>query len=184
MKPRVIGLTTALLLLISLPAVAQKVSVDYDKNASFTNYKTYAWKEGTPAKNPLNNTRIIDAIDKQLTAKGLMKVDAEQNPDLIVIYHAAVDIETQINTVNMGGYNGWYGPYGGGFGGGSSTTYVDKIPVGTVRVDIGDPKMKKLLWQGKGSDTLSDKPEKIEKTINKAAEKMFKNFPPDLKKKK
>ena len=40
MKPRVVGLTMALLLVISLPAVAQKVIVDYDKTASFTNYKT------------------------------------------------------------------------------------------------------------------------------------------------
>lgn len=183
MKPRVVGLTMALLLVTSLPAVAQKVIVDYDKAASFTNYKTYAWKEGTPAKNPLNNTRILEAIDKQLAAKGFMKVDAEQNPDLIILYHAAVDIETQINTVNMGGYYGWYGGYYGG-GGGTSTTYVDKIPVGTLRVDMGDPKTKKLLWQGKGTDTVDEKPEKLEKTINKVAEKMFKNFPPDLKKKK
>jgi hypothetical protein len=183
MKPRVIGLTLALLLVISLPAIAQKVTVDYDKAASFTNFKTYAWKEGTPAKNPLMQTRITEAIDKELAAKGFKKVDAEQNPDLVVLYHAAVDVETQINTVNMGGYYGWYGPYGGVGGGGSSTTYVDKIPVGTLRVDIGDIKNKKLLWQGKAVSNLSDKPEKVEKTINKSAEKMFKNFPPDLKKK-
>jgi hypothetical protein len=182
MKPRVIGLTLALLLAISLPAVAQKVTVDWDKAATFGGYKTYAWKEGTPAKNPLYQARITDAIDKQLAAKGLLKVDAEQNPDLVVLYHAAVDIETQINTVNMGGYYGWYGPYGGG-GGGSSTTYVDKIPVGTLRVDIGEVKTKKLLWQGKATDTLSDKPEKVEKTIYKSAEKMFKKYPPEQKKK-
>lgn len=182
MKPRVIGLAIVLLLVISLPALAQKVTVDYDKAASFTNFKTYAWKEGTPAKNPLIQTRITSAIDKELAAKGYMKVDAEQNPDLVVLYHAAVDVETQINTVSMGGYYGWYGPYGGG-GGGSSTTYVDKIPVGTLRVDIGDVKNKKLLWQGKAVSNLSDKPEKVEKTINKSAEKMFKNFPPDAKKK-
>ena len=183
MKPRVISLTVALLLVLSLPAVAQKVVVDYDKNASFKTFKTYAWKEGTPAKNPLVQTRITDAIDKQLAAKGFMKVDAEQNPDLVVLYHAAVDVETQINTVSMGGYSGWYGPYGGYGGGGTSTTYVDKIPVGTLRVDIGDVKNKKLLWQGKATDTISDKPEKIDKIINKSTEKMFKNFPPDLKKK-
>jgi len=183
MKPRVIGSTVALLLAISIPAVAQKVTVDYDKAASFSTYKTYTWKEGTPAKNPLMQQRITDAIEKELAAKGFMKVNAEQNPDLVVIYHAAVDIETQINTVSMGGYSGFYGPYGGYGGGGSSTTYVDKIPVGTLRVDIGDPKNKKLLWQGKATDNLSDKPEKVEKTINKCAEKMFKNFPPDLKKK-
>lgn len=183
MKPRVIAWTVALLLVISIPAVAQKVTVDYDKAVSFSTYKTYAWKEGTPAKNPLMGQRITDAIEKQLAAKGFTKVTAEQNPDLVIIYHAAVDIETQINTVSMGGYSGWYGPYGGYGGGGSSTTYVDKIPVGTLRVDIGEVKNKKLLWQGKATDNLSDKPEKVEKTIIKMSEKMFKNFPPDLKKK-
>ena len=183
MKSRVIGLTMALLLATSLPAVAQKVRVDYDKAASFTNFKTYAWKEGTPGKNPLMQTRITEAIDKQLAAKGYMKVDAEQNPDLVVLYHVAIDVETQINTVNMGGYYGFDGGYYGG-GGGTSTTYVDKIPVGTLRVDIGDVKNKKLLWQGTATDNLSDKPEKVEKTINKAAEKLFKDYPPDLKKKK
>jgi hypothetical protein len=101
-----------------------------------------------------------------------------------VLYHVAIDVETQINTVNMGGYSGWYGGYYGGGGGGTSTTYVDKIPVGTLRVDIGDVKNKKLLWQGTATDNLSDKPEKVEKTINKAAEKMFKEYPPDLKQKK
>jgi hypothetical protein len=183
MKPRVIGVAMALSLVISLPAVAQKVRVDFDKAASFANFKTYAWKEGTPAKNPLIQTRITSAIEKELAAKGFMKVDAEQNPDLVVLYHAAVDIETQINTVNMGGYYGWYGPYGGAGGGGTSTTYVDKIPVGTLRVDIGEVKNKKLLWQGTATSNLSDKPEKVEKTINKSAEKMFKDFPPDRKKK-
>lgn len=182
MKARYIGLTVVLVPLLCITMVAQKVNVDFDKAATFTNFKTYTWKQGTPAKSPLMDQRILDAIDKQMTLKGLTKVAAESSPDLVLIYHAAVEYETQINTIDMGGWYGWYGPYYGG-GGGTSTTTIDKIPVGTLRLDMGDVKQKKLIWQGRANSDLSDKPEKVEKTINKMSEKMFKEFPPKIKKK-
>ena len=181
MKARYIGLTVVLLTLVCSTMVAQKVNVDFDKAATFTNFKTYTWKLGTPAKSPLMDQRILDAIDKQMALKGMTKVDADKAPDLVLIYHAAVEYETQINTIDMGGWYGWYGPY---YGGGTSTTTIDKIPVGTLRLDIGDVKQKKLIWQGRANSNLSDKPEKVEKTINKCAEKMFKEFPPKIKNKK
>jgi Domain of unknown function (DUF4136) len=179
MKARLTILTALLLSFVSFPALAQKINVDYDKTTAFTTLKTYTWKKGTPTPNPLMDTRVIEAIDKQMAAKGILKVDASANPDLIVVYHAAVEYETQLNTTDLGGWGG-YGPYGGyyGGGGGTSTTTVDKIPVGTLMVDIGDVKAKKLVWRGKGTDTMSDKPEKIEKKINQVVEKMFKKFPP------
>ena len=160
-------------------ALGQKVSVDFDKEANFASFKTYTWAKGTPAPNPLMDQRIIDGIDKQLAAKGLQKLEASANPDLVVLYHGAVGTETQLNTMNTGGY-GWGYRWGGGMG--TSTTTVEKIPVGHLTVDIGDAKTKKLLWMGSASDTLSDKPEKNEKKINSALEKMFKKFPPPVKK--
>ena len=180
MKSKLIGVAVVLMLGLSVPLAAQKVTVDYDKHAPFPTFKTYGWKLGTPAKNPLMDERIIKAIDGQLAAKGFLKLDLEKNPDMLVVYHAAVEIETQVSTFDSGGgWYGWYGPY---YGGGTSTTYVDKIPIGTLRVDIADIKNKRLIWQGKATDTLSDKPEKVEKTIQKSAEKMFKKFPPEMKK--
>lgn len=159
----------------ALNAWGQKVSVDFDKEANFAAYKTYAWTKGTPVQNPLMDQRITDGIDKQLAAKGLQKVDASANPDLVVLYHGAVGAETQLNTMNTGGYGWGYRRVGGM---GMSTTTVEKIPVGQLTVDIGDAKTKKLLWMGNASDTLSDKPEKNEKKINSALDKMFKKFPP------
>jgi Domain of unknown function (DUF4136) len=41
----------------------------------------------------------------------------------------------------------------------------------------GTPRLKKLLWLGNGSDTMSDTPEKNTKKINSVIEKMFKKFP-------
>jgi Domain of unknown function (DUF4136) len=176
---RFTALVSLLFFVVVGSAWGQKVNVDFDKEANFASFKTYTWAEGTPAKNPLMDQRIRDGVDKQLAAKGLQKVEASANPDLVVLYHAAVGSETQLTTMNTGGYR-WGYRWGGGMG--TSTTTVDKIPIGQLTVDIGDAKTKKLLWMGNASDTLSDKPEKNEKKINNALEKMFKKFPPPVKK--
>jgi hypothetical protein len=169
---------SALLLtfLISIVANAQKVNTDYDKNTNFSSYKTYSWGEGTPAKNPLGHQRIIAGIEAQLAAKGLQKVDS--GSDVVVIYSAATTTETQINTFETGGPWGGYRWGWGGYGGGSSTTTVQKIPKGELVVDMADVKNKTFIWRGTASDTLSDKPEKNQKKLDKVLAKMFKNFPP------
>jgi hypothetical protein len=180
MKVTRIVCSLVFLLIASGSVLAQKVNVDWDKTANFSGYRTYAWSQGTPAKSPLMGERIIRDIEAQLAAKGLQKVEASANPDLVVMYHAATDTKTQVNTIDSGMYGpGWRYGYGGM---GSSTTYVDNIQVGQLMVDIGDVKNKKFLWRGTASGTLSDKPEKVEKTINKAVTKMFEKFPPPIKK--
>ena len=67
---------------------------------------------------------------------------------------------------------------------GSSTTTVREYAVGTLVVDIFDAKSKSLLFRGTASDELSDKPEKNQKKLAKASDKMFKNFPPGSEPKK
>ncbi len=141
-------LTIALSILVSLAtatAFGQKVNVDWDKSASFSDLKTYTWAKGTPAPNQLVDERITKAIDGQLAAKGLQKVESGNNPDLIVTYAAAVGSQTQLNTNNMGGYGPWR--YGWGGAGGMSTTTVQQIPVGQLVVELGDVKNKNLLWR-------------------------------------
>ena len=97
---------------------------------------------------------------------------------MVVIYSAATTTETQINTFNSGGPWGGYRWGWGGYGGGTSTTTVQNIPVGQLVVDMADVKNKAFIWRGTATDTLSDKPEKNQKKLDKALAKMFKNFPP------
>jgi len=158
------------LLLAAGSALAQKVSVDFDKTADFSRYKTYAWVTGTPAENPLVHQRIVLGIEAQLAAKGLRK--AERNPDVVISYHAATDTQVSINTFGGGPLGGWR------WGTGSAT--VDKVPVGQLIVDIGDTHSRKFVWRGTASGTVSSKPEKNEKALNSALTKMFQNFPPVL----
>src|SRR5258707_11194310 len=110
-------------LLTAGAAFAGNVNVDFDKNTDFSNYKTYSFAAGTPTPQTLTNQRIESAIEAQLTAKGLTKV--ESNADLTVVFHCAVTEKTQLNTTNLGGWGwgpgwgrgwGWRGGWRGGWG--------------------------------------------------------------------
>ena len=59
---------------------------------------------------------------------------------------------------------------------------VSKIPVGELIVDLGDVKNRKFVWRGKATSTISDKPEKVNKMLDKALAKMFQDYPPKPKK--
>ena len=74
-------------------------------------------------------------------------------------------------------YNGMPGWHWRGWPGYSTTT-VDYERVGTLVVDVFDTGTKKLVWRGVATDTLSSKPEKNDKKLDEATEKMFKDFPP------
>ena len=177
----------ALAALVVAPVLltAQKVSYDYEKSANFASFKTYAQKDGTKVGQPLIDDRIGAAIDTQLAAKGLTK--AASNPDVVVIYHVAFDKEKDISTYSSG-YGGGYGPYGygwgGGWAGGTTTTQVRDIVVGTLVIDIADAKKNQLAWRGMGVKEINTQanPEKRDKSINEAVKKIFKNYPPKVKK--
>jgi hypothetical protein len=63
-------------IVIKRGSFAQKVSVDFDNAIDFSKYKTYVFTEGTPTPVTLTNQRIEKAIEAQLAAKGLTRVEA------------------------------------------------------------------------------------------------------------
>jgi uncharacterized protein DUF4136 len=180
-KTRVLAGIAALLMIPAL-ASAQKVTYDFNKTANFSSFKTYAHKEGTKVGQQLIDERIVNAIDAALAAKGFTKVEA--NPDVFVVYHIAFDKEKDISTFSSG-YGGGYGPYGWGWGGGmsSTTTQVRDILVGTLVIDLADAKGNQLAWRGIGVKEVDTnaKPDKRDKSITNAVNKIFKNYPPKVK---
>jgi hypothetical protein len=169
----------AALLLVPTALVAQKTSFDYDKTATFSNFKTYAIKDGTKVGDPLIDNRIAAAIESQLAAKGLTKNDAK--PDVTVMYHVAFDKQKDITAYSTGG-----GPYGYRWGGGWGTTdvRVNEILVGTLVVDIADANKGEVVWRGMGVKEVDvqAKADKRDKNINNAVQKILKDFPPKIKK--
>jgi hypothetical protein len=172
-------------LLTPAVALAQKVTYDYDKTATFATFKTYAHKEGTKVGQELIDARIVAAIDAQMAAKGFTL--SEASPDVYVVYHVAFDKQKDISTFSSGyagGYGGYGWRYGGGWaGGGSSTTTVRDILVGTLVIDIADATKGQMAWRGMGVKEVDTqaKPEKRDKSINNAVKKILKDYPPKQK---
>jgi hypothetical protein len=165
----------------ALFVVAQDVHTDYDHTYNFSQLHTFAVKIGTSWGNPLTEQRAKDAVTNQLTQKGWTPAADEASADALVVIHGATQDKKSLDTF----YSGGWGGYGwGGFGApGMSTTTVNNYKVGTMVVDVFDAKTKKLVFRGVGEDEVSDKADKNTKKLDKAAEKMFKNFPPKEKEK-
>jgi hypothetical protein len=164
-----------LLLLASACVVFATVKTDYSHSVDFGHYKTYSWIK-VSVQDPLWEDRITRAVDSQLSAKGWTRVP--DGGDAAVAAYGSTHDEKTLQT--------WYDGFGGGwfwngFGDGLATTTVEKTPVGTLMVDIFDSSTKKLIWRGLASDTLSGKPDKDEKKMDKSVSEMFKNFPPPPK---
>ena len=166
---------------LALPtmAAAQDVKTDWDKSYDFSKPKTFAMKLGTSWGNQLSENRVLKDLTEALTEKG-WKAAPEASADTIVVVHGATDTKKTLNTFYDGyGYGGWgYSGFGG------STTTVSEYLVGTLVVDIFEKGTKKLIFRGTASDEISKDPSKNEKKSDKAAQKMFKNFPPKPKEQK
>jgi len=159
-----------------------KVSYDYDRQADFSKYKTYAISEETTkmSLNQLDRDRIINAAKTEMTAKGFTEAG---NPDVILdlrVKGQEVQTATATTTGSPYGYRYRWG-YGGGFA--TTTVNYDSYVEGTIFITLVDKTTEKIVWQGTGTGTVNEKatPEKREENINSAVKQIFTNYPPLVK---
>jgi hypothetical protein len=161
------------------PAHAAKVTVDYDKTVDFSGVRTYAWKDGTPADNPLTEQKIHSAVVAAVESRGLKPADG--TPDVYVVTHASTSSNTSID-ISAFSYGGYYGWGGWGGWGATSTVQMRDVTTGTLLVDVVGVASQKLIWRGVAAETFSEgkrpSPKQIESLLNQVAGKMFKGFPP------
>lgn len=183
---RSLTFVVAWLLLAFGNAFSQDVRYNFDKDTDFSRFKTYKWVSLKDAAkvNDIVDKDIKAAIDKELTAKGLTKVDTD-NADLYVGYQAAVGQEKQFTSY---GTDWGYGPgwYRGGWYGPTSTTTTGQtstIYVGQLAIDMYDSANHHLVWRGVASKTIDPKakPDKQQENIQKAVNKLLKKYPPTKK---
>lgn len=149
------------------------ISYDYDRNVDFTNLMTYDWVP-VPEKaniNRLDIKRIKKMVNSEMQARGLRI--APDNPDFLIAEHLVK--KDKINVTDWG-YG--YGPYGRYRGRGGFSVY--QYEEGTLILDLVDTKSKELIWRGAAKADLdgATTPEKRDKLIREAAQKILKNFPP------
>jgi hypothetical protein len=159
---------------IAITIYAQDVHYNYDRATNFATYKSYQWVDikGGAVADQLIDQNIKQAVDEQLTQKGLTRV--EKDADLLVGYQAAVNQEKSVTVWGMGPR--WMG---GGMAQGETST----IAVGKLVIDMYDPGRKQLIWRGDATKTLdpSKDPDKNYRNLQKAMAKLFKKYPPPKK---
>jgi hypothetical protein len=166
-----IGIGLCLLFVMAGSASAQQVFIDYDHRAPFSDYRTYTWVRKPRTPDPFMADRIVDAVNAQLAAKGWQLVPA--NADVGIAANVATRRARTVESF-YSGFPGWRW----GWGPGAVTTTVNTYPVGTLVVDFFDAHEKRIVWRGVAREALSENPGKDTKKLNKAVEKLLKNFPP------
>jgi hypothetical protein len=174
-------------LLVGAGAVlAQDVRYNFDKQANFSEFRTYRWvalKEAHQLSD-LVDKQIKAAVDAELSKKGLTRSESE-SADLYIGYQVGLDQEKEFTSFNTGwgAGPGWYGGGWYGGGGGMTTGQTSTIYVGQLALDFYASSPKALVWRGVASKTINPKakPEKQEKNLQKAVAKMLKNYPPQPK---
>jgi hypothetical protein len=156
-----------------------QVSSDFDRQANFASYKTYAFtKEAQELPvSDINRRRLIDAVSNELAAKGFTKSDqADVWIDLVV----ATQQKQSATATSSPGYYGAGYRYGWGGGFSTTTINVENYVEGTLFVDMIDASKKQLVWQGRAVGTLNPdaSPEKREANINSAIKQIFTKYPP------
>ncbi len=155
-------------LLFAVPLIAQQVSVNYNHSTSFAQFHTYAW--GSNNANQIQNSILAQVaqqdIEAAMSEKGLQKVLESQNPDLILTASGGEREQTSYNAWGMRGI-------GGGMGGITPQQNVE----GTMVVSLYNLKGQELIWRGIAQNTLSTNGNKNQQMVEKAVQKMFKQWP-------
>ena len=169
-----------LFLLVLASCSSVRVASDFDKNADFNQYKTYAFFKSGIDKveiSDLDKRRILAAIDTELTSKGFTK---SENPDLLINIFTKSRQQVDVNQFNAGWGYGWGWGWSPWMWGGRSTS-VSTSTEGTLYIDLVDAKKKELVWQGEGIGVLTQSSNKKEERIQEFVQKILAKYPPEKK---
>jgi hypothetical protein len=189
MKQHPVALTGIVVLIVVLAACTTlEVGSDFDRQATFANYHTFAIMHrahrNADAQNPLVSQRAEDAIVGELTALGYQLVTDAASADFVVDFTIGSRERTDINTYPAPyatmGWTGWgYGP--GWWGAPYWGTNVDvrQVREGTLSIDVFDGRSHRPVWHGWAKKELSRRDiEDSEEPIRKAVTAVLAKFPP------
>ena len=153
-----------------------KPIVDYDPQASFSTYNTYAIFPNIETNlSQLDDKRLFSAIDQAMQANGFTKAE---NPDVYINVFTSQFQDVNRNRIGIG-VGGGGGNVGVGVSGG--------IPIGSNRVnylkltfDIINRESDDLVWQAIIEERFNAnaKPAQRQEFFNKAVQKILRQYPP------
>ena len=164
---RVVTIAFSVTLAWAASAFAQKVTTEFDDTVDFSKFKTFAVRDGqmnSPSpvlQGELTRKRIITAIQRALTAKGLTKVDGASDVNVFFLLGSRATAERQ-ETPGLGG-----------------RVRIERVPVteGNVIISLRDPKTRAQVWRGIATDERAN-PVDLLKKIDDMVKKIVDKYPP------
>ena len=157
-------------------AAAQEVTYNFDRDADFSKFFSYKWVDikSEQQVDHLTAQQITIVVDNELAKRGLFKTDSD-HADLYIGYQTALSRQT----LWMAYRDGWgYGPR---WGGGLASIAEASVHARQLDLDIYAAAEKKLVWRGAVSNAfdLGLSLSNSETKIQKSAEKLLQNYPPN-----
>jgi hypothetical protein len=162
---RIMFTTSLFLLLCAAGGLAQTVQTDYDHNFNLAKFRTFGFyqQERRPgdalAASPINDRRIQDALNAQLTTNGF---SASGQPDFWIAYFVTTKkgLDIQDNRFGLLQRRGYIN--------------VNQTIEGTLVVVFVDAATRQEVWRGYASGTIN--PKDLDKDVNKATTKLVQKF--------
>jgi len=169
-------------------ARAQKLETQYDRNADFSSYKTYTWRQErlltqlSKENQALVKRSLVNAVNAQLQAKGFTQT--QSGPSFYVGYSGgsmakgmAGEGMTPEELAHPMALDTW-----------QATMMPSEVPnvwvamEGTLEFDVIDPKSNTVVWSSILREKLKNNPGEVPKDLDRVtaelAQKGFRNFPP------
>jgi len=169
-----------ILFLLCSCAKPMNIKSEYDPMVRFSNFKTYDFAPGqvidVPDKrvhNEFLDSKLRSAVEKRMAKKKFEKVSSAV-PDLWVDYNAVLEKGQKIRkrlSLDIRDL---------GTEGGEVKRYRTHFDEGTLILTMIDPKTSRTIWRGtaQAQVTFDVTWEEREKRINRAVQKILKEFPP------
>jgi hypothetical protein len=161
------------LTVLAASAWADQRTIDADPATDFSAFRTFSLREGKLAarapelNSPLTRKKIDEGIRAALSGHGLSEVPAQ--PDLLVQWRFGAADKREIQTWAVGRW------------GRGRRVSAYNYTEGTLIVDLYERSGRELVWRGIYRDDESH-PDRIASRIGDDIKKLFKDFPPKVKK--
>ena len=158
---------------------------DFDPNARFDAYRSFAWLGEEPGTlpdetggggiDPLLARRIHEAIEGRLVARGYRKVEDRADADFVVSFDVGEREKVRVESspaLGVGGYG--YG-YGGWYAG--SIVTASSYTEGTLSIDVFDGRSHLAVWHGWASKRLTEAANRAA-AVDEVVDAILEQFPP------
>lgn len=168
------GLLAALLAACAPP---YKTDFDYDAQAPFENYRTWAWISDSPmilndsarGASPLWENRIMFHIEKALAFRGYRMVADPGSADFTVSFTLGARDKIRVDAYPPAYHAGWgrgwghrYGYYGVGVG---TDVNVRQYTEGQLAIDVFDVSTRQPVWHGFASGNVRKNRDQAEREV-------------------